>query len=79
MTADTELRDAEAARAAAGAEATRRLDAEIRLTRRRIRALDKRWLPRLEAALAERELALDLAEQDDGVRLRKAIANGAAQ
>jgi V/A-type H+-transporting ATPase subunit D len=62
------------ARAAAAAEAVRRLDAEVLLTRRRLRALDKRWLPWLEQSLHTLELSLAQAEQDDGVRLRKAAA-----
>jgi V/A-type H+-transporting ATPase subunit D len=62
------------ARAAAAAEAVRRLDREIGITRRRLRALDKRWLPWLQGTLAGLELALEQAEQDDGVRLRKAVA-----
>lgn len=59
-------------RAAAAAEAVRRLEAEIAVTRRRLRALENRWLPRLRAALAELELTLAQAEQEDGVRLRRA-------
>lgn len=62
------------ARSAAADEAVRRVQAEIDLTRRRVRALDERWLPFLEGALAERELALEQAEQEDGARLRRATA-----
>ena len=61
-----------AVRAAAANEAARRIDAEIMVTRRRLRALDKRWLPRLQAALVQLDLALDQSEQDDGIRLRLA-------
>jgi V/A-type H+-transporting ATPase subunit D len=60
---------------AAADEAVRRVEAEIDVTRRRVRALDERWLPFLRAALAERELALEQAEQEDGVRLRRAAAS----
>ena len=59
------------ARAAAADEAVRRLEAEIAVTRRRIRALDKRWLPWLRDALATLELYLEQAEQEDNVRLRR--------
>ncbi len=59
------------ARAAAADEAVRRLEAEIAVTRRRMRALDKRWLPWLRDALAALELSLEQAEQEDSVRLRR--------
>jgi V/A-type H+-transporting ATPase subunit D len=62
------------ARTAAAEEAVRRLDAEIALTRRRIRALDKRWIPWLRESLAALDLALDQAEQEDATRLRRAEA-----
>jgi V/A-type H+-transporting ATPase subunit D len=39
-------------------------------TRRRLRAIEERWIPRLDAALAETQLALDEQEHADGVRLR---------
>jgi V/A-type H+-transporting ATPase subunit D len=58
--------------AAAADEAVRRIEAEIDVTRRRLHALDKRWLPWLEASLAGLELALEQAEHEDGVRLRRA-------
>ena len=61
------------ARAAAADEAVRRLDTEIGVTRRRMRALDKRWLPWLRDALATLELSLEQAEQEDGMRLRRTI------
>lgn len=59
-------------RTAAAEEALRRLDAEIAVTRRRLRALDKRWIPRLRDELARLELALEQAEQEDTLRLRRA-------
>jgi V/A-type H+-transporting ATPase subunit D len=62
------------ARAALAEEAVRRIDAEIAVTRRRLRALEKRWLPRLEEAVSTLELALEQAEQEDGTRLRQAAA-----
>ena len=60
-------------RAAAAEEAVRRVDAEIAVTRRRMRALEKRWLPWLHGALAALELSLEQAEQEDGMRLRRAV------
>lgn len=61
-------------RAAAAEDAVRRLDAEIAVTRRRLRALDKRWLPRLRAELVRLELTLEQSEQEDALRLRRAGA-----
>lgn len=61
-------------RLAADLEAVHRVEAEIAVTRRRLRALDKRWLPWLTNALAELDLTLEQAEQEDGVRLRRAAA-----
>jgi len=61
-------------RTAAAQEAVRRLDAEIAVTRRRLRALDKRWLPRLRDELVRLELALEQTEQEDALRLRRAAA-----
>ena len=65
------------ARAAAAQEAVTRLESEIAVTRRRMRALDKRWLPWLHDALARLELTLEQTEQEDGIRLRRAVANPA--
>jgi V/A-type H+-transporting ATPase subunit D len=61
--------------AAAADEAVRRIEAEIDVTRRRLHALDKRWLPWLDAELARLELALEQAEHEDGVRLRRAVGD----
>jgi V/A-type H+/Na+-transporting ATPase subunit D len=61
-------------RTAAADDAVRRLSAEIAVTRRRLRALDKRWLPWLHQALAALELAIEQAEQEDLMRLRRAAA-----
>ncbi len=61
------------ARAAAAQEAVSRLESEIAVTRRRMRALDKRWLPWLRDALARLELTLEQTEQEDGMRLRRAV------
>ena len=57
-------------RVAVTEEAIRRLEAEISLTRRRLRALDQRWLPRLGDALHDLELTLEQAEQEEGIRVR---------
>jgi V/A-type H+-transporting ATPase subunit D len=61
-------------RSAAAEEAVRRVESEVAVTRRRLRALDKRWLPWLEQSLAELELSLEQAEQEEGARLRLASA-----
>ena len=61
------------ARAAAAQEAVSRLESEIAVTRRRMRALDKRWLPWLRESLARLELTLEQTEQEDGMRLRRAV------
>lgn len=61
-------------RTAAAEEAVRRVEAEIAVTRRRLRALDKHWLPTLHQQLARRELTLEQGEQEDGLRLRRAAA-----
>ena len=61
-------------RSAAADEAVRRVETEVAVTRRRLRALDKRWLPWLEQSLAELELSLEQAEQEEGARLRLASA-----
>jgi V/A-type H+-transporting ATPase subunit D len=58
--------------AAASEEALRLIDAEIATTRRRLRALDKQLLPWLRVALTAVELSLEQAEQEDGMRLRRA-------
>jgi len=63
-----------AVRTAAAEEAVRRVEAEIAVTRRRLRALEKRWLPSLQEALGQLELSLEQAEQEDGLRLRRAAA-----
>jgi len=62
------------ARAAATAEAARRVEAEITVTRQRVRALDKRWLPWLQDALHQLDLTLEQAEQEDSTRLRRGVA-----
>lgn len=63
-----------AVRLAAAEEGLRRLDAEIATTRRRLRALEKHWIPWLTEALRLVEFSLDEAERDEGIRLRRAVA-----
>jgi V/A-type H+-transporting ATPase subunit D len=61
---------AAAARYAAAAEAQRRIDAEVTATRRRLRAVEGRWIPRLTGALHEVEAGLAETELAEGNRLR---------
>jgi V/A-type H+/Na+-transporting ATPase subunit D len=56
---------------AAARAAARIVDEEITATRRRVRAIKNRWLPRLSAALADVELVLEEQEREDGARLRR--------
>jgi V/A-type H+-transporting ATPase subunit D len=49
--------------------------AEIARTRRQLRALQRRWLPRLEAAEAHLLIQLDDLEHDEHVRLRWAAGS----
>jgi V/A-type H+-transporting ATPase subunit D len=67
-----------AARHAAAAAALRRVTREIALTRRRLRAIERRWIPRLEAALSDLEAALEQQEREDSVRLRRAMGSDPA-
>lgn len=46
------------------------VSAEVATTRGRLRAIEDRWVPRLEQALQALELALDESERADAVRLR---------
>ncbi len=50
--------------------AVRVLAAEERATRRRLRAIEERWVPRLRDSLQATQLKLDEDEHGDGVRLR---------
>ena len=54
------------------------LEAEERATRRRLRAIEERWIPRLREALAEVQLKLEEEEHADGVRLRWAAGRRTA-
>ncbi len=57
--------------------AVRVLQAEELATRRRLRAIEDRWIPRLQEALAEVQLRLEEEEHSDGVRLRWASSRPA--
>ena len=50
--------------------------AETLATRYRLRAIEDRWIPRLEEALAEVTLALEEQELADAARLRLAVSPG---
>ncbi len=65
---------AAAVRHAAAAEALRVVEAETLATRYRLRAIQDRWIPRLEQALAEVTFALEEQELADAARLRLAVA-----
>jgi V/A-type H+/Na+-transporting ATPase subunit D len=63
-----------AVRHAVAAEALRVIEAEALATRYRLRAIEDRWIPRLEQALAEVTLALEEQELADAARLRLAVS-----
>ncbi|MCO5967796.1 V-type ATP synthase subunit D [Actinoallomurus soli] len=65
---------AAAARYAAARAAERVVAGEITATRRRVRALERRWIPRLTTGLSAVELALDEGERIDRARLLRASA-----
>lgn len=58
---------------AAALAALRAVDAELAVTRRRLRGVTNRWLPRLESAHAALLLSLEEAERAEGVGLRWAL------
>ena len=70
-------RDAVAAAAqhAAAARAVSIIDTEAGATRYRLRAIENRWIPRLEHALTQVELGLEELEHADGVRLRQVLSH----
>ncbi len=53
--------------------ALRAVEAELSATRRRLRAVTDRWIPRLEDALADVTLGLEETERAEGVSLRWAL------
>jgi vacuolar-type H+-ATPase subunit D/Vma8 len=58
-------------RYAAALAATRTVAREVATTRRRLRALNEHWLPRLRAELHALELTLEELERaEDGIRRR---------
>lgn len=61
------------AQAACDERAVRLVESEVAVTRRRLRALEKRWLPWLEDALRTLELTLEQSEQEDTMRRRRAV------
>jgi V/A-type H+-transporting ATPase subunit D len=68
-----------AVRHAVAASAVRGVEAELARTRRRRRAIEDRWLPRLRVALTELTLALEDQEHDDAVRRRWSAMRPAGQ
>ena len=62
-----------AARHATANAAVRMVDDEVRATRYRLRAVQDRWIPRLEQALAEVTFTIDELERADAARLRLAV------
>lgn len=50
-----------------------RLTLELAATTRRLRAIERRWLPEHERALARLVLALDEGEREDAARVRRAL------
>ena len=72
VSAATAHRDAlrAAARFAAERAARDRIGAELERTNRRLRAIERIWLPAHEGALAELELSLDEGEREEAARRR---------
>jgi V/A-type H+-transporting ATPase subunit D len=58
------------ARLGAAATALARVEAELTATTRRLRALERRWIPAHEEALARLALTLDEWEREDALRVR---------
>jgi len=65
-----------AARHGAATAAVRVIDDEVRTTRHRLRAVQDRWIPRLEQALAEVTFTIEELERADAARLRLAQRSG---
>ncbi|MEV0402614.1 V-type ATP synthase subunit D [Actinoallomurus sp. NPDC050550] len=68
-----------AVRHAAAQEAERILASEITATRQRIRALERHWTPRLTAAIAAIDLALEESERFDRARLLRTAPGRAGE
>ena len=62
--------------AAVATAALRAVQAEMATTRRTLRAVEQRWIPRLSTALAEVRLELEELEHAEGVRHRWAAQQG---
>jgi V/A-type H+-transporting ATPase subunit D len=56
-----------------------RTERELRVTTRRLRAIERRWIPEHEQALAALELALDEGEREEAARLRWLVRRLAAR
>lgn len=76
--AHVEALDAGVAHAAAS-RAAAAVRAELAATRTRLRAVERRWVPRLESDLATIERALADLELEEGLRLRWAAGASAGQ
>ena len=63
---------AAAARHAAATASVRMIDEEVRVTGYRLRAVQDRWIPGLEQALADVTFAIEELERADAARLRVA-------
>ena len=70
---------AAAARHAAATRALTSVEAELEATRLRQRAIERRWIPRLETNLRELGHELDEQERQENVRLRWATGAGQAR
>lgn len=66
-----------AATCAAARASIEAVNAELLATSRRLQAIETRWVPEHEAALARLELALDEAERDEITRVRWALGQAA--
>lgn len=55
---------------AAATTSLRRVESELVVTARRLRAIRRRWIPRLEGQLTQLDLRLDDAEREEVTRLR---------
>lgn len=62
-----------AVRHGAAQAAVRAVEAEIKVTRQRLRALDQRWVPRLQEALQRLELTLEEQEHAEDITRRRAL------
>ena len=62
-----------AVRSAAADAAVRTIDAEVALTRLRLRGIDQSWLPLLRDAMQRLELELEDVEHEEGVRRHWAL------